>query len=37
VKAFADYRPLAGGNGIRMLHQLELLDHPDHRFKRNDS
>jgi len=32
VKVFAGYRPLTGGNGICMLHQLELLDHPDHRF-----
>jgi hypothetical protein len=32
VKVFAGYRPLTGGNGICMLHQLELLEYPDHRF-----
>jgi len=32
VEVFAGYRPLTGGNGICMLQQLELLEHPDHRF-----
>jgi hypothetical protein len=32
VKVLAGYRPLTGGNGICLLDQLELLEHPDHRF-----
>jgi hypothetical protein len=32
VKNFAGYRPLAGGNGICLLHELELLKEPDARF-----
>ena|SRR5665213_34775 len=32
VEVFAGYRPLTGGNGICMLHQLELLEEPDQRF-----
>ncbi len=32
AKIFAGYRPLAGGNGICLLSELELLNEPDARF-----
>lgn len=32
VQLIAGYRPLTGGNGVCMLHELELLPEPDHRF-----
>jgi hypothetical protein len=32
VKNFAGYRLVAGGTGICLLHELELLDEPDGRF-----
>jgi hypothetical protein len=32
VKTFAGYRLLEGGNGICLLHELELLNEPDTRF-----
>jgi hypothetical protein len=32
VERIAGFRPLTGGSGICMLHQLEFLSEPDHRF-----
>jgi hypothetical protein len=32
VQLIAGFRPLAGGSGLCMVYQLELLPEPDHRF-----
>jgi hypothetical protein len=36
AKIFAGYRLLAGGNGICLLSELELLNEPDARFTQDD-
>jgi hypothetical protein len=32
IEVYAGYRPLAGGNGICMFSELQLLKEPDYRF-----
>ena len=37
VKIFAGYRMLAGGNGVCLLNELEVLNEPDGRFTRDQT
>ena len=35
-KHYIGYRPIHGGNGICLIHEVELLDVPDERFEKYD-